>query len=167
MRRHYRLNEAKHHDDGIMLRQEFTLNVNRALLNYDRDLLLLALERAVRENKIDPDYCGVSTSDNFTLVENTPEIKMQLVRNTKKSNNPADYELLFVFKQTLSTGEVSLKGALCRYSDNKILLCSSGSKSLYNRSGWAWIDTYDANLGSCVAKITAPAAFWSYLYIKL
>ena len=165
----YTLTEAKRHSDGIMLPQEFTLNVCRSKLKYDRDSLLLALETAVIENMIDPDYCHVleRTTDNFTLVANTPELKMQLVRNTQQYNNPADYELLFVFKKTLRTGEVSLKGAL-RHQDNKtIILCSSGSISLYDRVGWSWTNTYDTNFGSCKAKITAPAAFWTYLYMTL
>jgi hypothetical protein len=166
----YTLNEAKQHSDGIMMPKEFTLDVCRSKLNYDRDSLLRALEMAVLDNKIDPDYCHTPdrTTDNYTLVANTPELKMQMLRQTKNnSTNPVEYELLFVFKKTLSTGEVSLKGALRhRYSTN-IILCSSGSKSLYARDGWSFIDTYDANLGSCRAKITAPAEFWTYLYSTL
>ena len=166
----YTLKEAKHYSDGIMRPQEFNLTVSRSQLNYDRHSLLCALEMAVRENKIDPDYCHTPdrTMDNYTLVENTTELKMQMLRKTKNnSNNPADYELLFVFKKTLRTGEVSLKGAL-RHTDNKtIILCSSGSKSLYDRDGWRWFNTYDDSLGSCQARITAPAEFWTYLYLTL
>jgi len=163
----YKLIEAKRHSDGIMLPEEYTLNVNRMQLVYDRKTLLQSLEFAINDNLIDPDYCHLSeTTDNFKLVENTNDLKKQLLRSTRKSAEDK-YDLLFVFKKTLSTGEVSLKGALRHQDNDTIILCSSGSISLYKRVGWSWINTYDTDFGSAKGKITAPSAFWTYLYITL
>jgi len=174
MSKQYTLTDANtRYLDEIRCPQEFTLNVNRMKSKYDRDLLLRALETAVIDNMIDPDYCHVPdrTDDkftfNFTLVTNTPELKMQLLRTAIPLRQADNYSLLFVFKTTLSNGEFELKGALRHSDDNTILLCSSGSISLYDRNDWGSWHTYDTNLGSAKGKMVAPPAFWTYLYMSL